>query len=50
MWGARDWRLLAELEGHEGKLMGCDWGPGGSVLSVGFDRTLKRWADEGLGF
>jgi len=63
VWGTRDWRLLTELSGHEGKVMGGDWHPsscssssaggkraGLKVFSVGFDRTLKRWEEEGSGF
>lgn len=54
VFGCRDWRLLTTLSGHEGKLMGADWGPatgrrggGRSVLTAGYDRTLKLWASEG---
>ena len=51
VWACRDWRLLADLSGHEGKLMGGDWVGGArpSVITAGYDRTLKQWAPEERG-
>ena len=58
VWGARDWRPLRTLKGHEGKVMAADFAhfstatprsaaAGGAknwgVFSVGYDRTLKHW-------
>jgi len=51
VWGTRDWRLLADLAGHEGKIMAGDWAPraaaGGKhgIWTAGFDRTLKQWTE-----
>lgn len=48
VWSCRNWKMLTSLTGHEGKVMGADWAADKrGVISVGFDRTLKRWADDG---
>ena len=42
LWSTRDWAMLATLRGHEGKVMGgCVHSE--SVVTVGYDRTLKMW-------
>mmetsp|Transcript_21359 Transcript_21359/g.46381 ORF Transcript_21359/g.46381 Transcript_21359/m.46381 type:complete len:578 (-) Transcript_21359:683-2416(-) len=45
IWSTRDWKLLTNLQGHEGKVMGIDVldGPRGGVVTCGFDKTLKLW-------
>jgi len=45
IWSTRDWKLLTSLQGHEGKVMGVDVldGPNCSVVTCGFDKTLKLW-------
>uniref|UniRef100_A0A7S2RZL0 Uncharacterized protein n=1 Tax=Rhizochromulina marina TaxID=1034831 RepID=A0A7S2RZL0_9STRA len=49
VWGTRDWRKLADLSGHEGKVMGGDFERGGkAVFTVGYDRTLKKWSSDSL--
>lgn len=43
-WSARDFSKVATLRGHESAVMGADVAPGGgTVASVGYDRTLKLW-------
>ena len=47
IWSGRDFSALAELGGHEGKVMGVGIAPDSKhLLSVGFDRTFKLWAHE----
>ncbi|CAO3651928.1 unnamed protein product [Cunninghamella blakesleeana] len=49
LWSADDYRLIKNLEGHEGKVMGVDISQDGRfIASTGFDRTFKLWADENL--
>jgi len=49
IWGTRDYRLLTDLSGHEGKIMGADFAYANDqksvagAFSVGYDRTLKSW-------
>ncbi len=42
VWSARDWKMLATLRGHEGKVMGAGILNDG-IVSCGFDKTLKIW-------
>lgn len=50
LWRTRDWRLLRELRGHEGKVMSVDvslFHNQLTIFSSGYDRTVKQWrADE----
>ncbi|CAJ1940242.1 unnamed protein product [Cylindrotheca closterium] len=42
MWSTRDWKMLSTLRGHEGKVMGLGLFHD-SIVSCGFDKTLKLW-------
>jgi len=42
IWSTRDWNILTTMRGHEGKVMGVDLLKG-SIVSAGFDKTLKLW-------
>ncbi len=42
VWSARDWKMLATLRGHEGKVMGTGILKD-SIVTCGFDKTLKLW-------
>ena len=42
VWSARDWKMLATLRGHEGKVMGAGI-LRDSIVTCGFDKTLKLW-------
>lgn len=42
VWSSRDWKMLATLRGHEGKVMGAGILKD-SVVTCGFDKTLKLW-------
>lgn len=42
VWSARDWKMLATLRGHEGKVMGAGILKD-SIVTCGFDKTLKVW-------
>lgn len=42
VWSARDWKLLATLRGHEGKVTGAGLLEDG-IVTCGFDKTLKLW-------
>lgn len=47
LWRTRDWKLLATLKGHDGKVMSADFAPDEThIVSCGFDRTFKLWAHE----
>ena len=43
VWSARDWKMLTTLRGHEGKIMGTGILKDNSVVTCGFDKTLKLW-------
>lgn len=42
VWSTRDWKMLATLRGHEGKVMGTGILKDG-IVTCGFDKTLKLW-------
>lgn len=42
VWSARDWKMLATLRGHEGKVAGVGI-LNDSIVTCGFDKTLKLW-------
>jgi len=42
VWSARDWKMLATLRGHAGKVMGAGILKD-SIVTCGFDKTLKLW-------
>jgi U4/U6 small nuclear ribonucleoprotein PRP4 len=42
VWSTRDWKMLATLRGHEGKVMGTGILKD-SIVTCGFDKTLKLW-------
>jgi U4/U6 small nuclear ribonucleoprotein PRP4 len=42
LWSCRNWKVLKELQGHEGKVTGIDLNKN-VVVSSGFDKTLKLW-------
>ena len=42
VWSARDWKMLATLRGHEGKVMGAGILQD-NIVTCGFDKTLKLW-------
>ena len=42
VWSTRDWKMLATLRGHAGKVMGVDL-LRDSIVTSGFDKTLKVW-------
>ncbi|GAX17105.1 U4/U6 small nuclear ribonucleoprotein PRP4 [Fistulifera solaris] len=44
LWGARDWKMLNRLHGHDGKVSGADILEDHSIISCGFDKTLKLWS------
>lgn len=46
LWSTRNWKMLNSLQGHEGKVAGVDVLTSGntkSIVSCGFDKTLKMW-------
>lgn len=46
VWGTRDFRLLKQLSGHEGRLVGIDITPDESkIVTASHDRTFKLWAE-----
>ncbi|QDZ18106.1 U4/U6 small nuclear ribonucleoprotein PRP4-like protein [Chloropicon primus] len=48
LWDSKTFSLLSCLEGHENKVMGADIVPATrSVVSVGYDRTIKVWKMKG---
>ena len=44
LWGTRDWKVLNRLHGHDGKVSGVDFLNDHSIISCGFDKTLKLWS------
>jgi len=46
LWSCRDWSLLKQLAGHEGKVMSADITPDEMhLVTASYDRTFKLWAD-----
>ena len=51
VWSTRDFKLLATLCGHDGKVMGIDVlddgrgyeDGGGGIVTCGYDKTMKIW-------
>jgi U4/U6 small nuclear ribonucleoprotein PRP4 len=43
LWNTRDWKMLNQLEGHEGQISGVDILGNNTLVSCGFDKTLKMW-------
>lgn len=43
LWNTRDWTMLNQLEGHEGKIAGVDVLDRNTLVTCGFDKTLKMW-------
>jgi U4/U6 small nuclear ribonucleoprotein PRP4 len=46
LWSTRSWKMLNVLQGHEGIVSGVDILSGDdtmSIISSGFDKTLKMW-------
>ena len=47
VWSTRDWTELISLKAHEGKVLAADWAPDGfSIVTAGYDRTIKLWRPE----
>ncbi|RKP16704.1 hypothetical protein ROZALSC1DRAFT_31421 [Rozella allomycis CSF55] len=47
LWGSGDWKLIATLNDHEGKVMSCDVsGDGTCIVSGSMDKTFKLWSNE----
>lgn len=44
LWGTRDWKMLNRLHGHDGKVSGVDILDDHTIISCGFDKTLKLWS------
>lgn len=44
IWGCRDWKMLNQLSGHDGKVTGVGILSNRSLVSSGFDKTIKLWA------
>lgn len=47
LWSTRDFRLLKQLSGHEGRLVGIDISPRDEtrIVTASHDRTFKLWAE-----
>jgi U4/U6 small nuclear ribonucleoprotein PRP4 len=43
LWSCRDWKMLNQLQGHEGKVTGVDLLDNHTIVTSGFDKTLKMW-------
>lgn len=43
LWSTRDWKMLNQLHGHEGKVSGVDVLENNTIVTCGFDKTLKMW-------
>jgi len=43
LWSTRDWKILSTLRGHEGKVMGVGLLRGNSIVTSGYDKTIKLW-------
>ena len=49
LWAAPNWPPVKTLTGHESKVMGVDWAPGGRYFATAsYDRTFKLWSRGGL--
>ena len=44
IWGCRDWKMLNQMLGHDGKVSGVDILANNSLVTCGFDKTLKLWS------
>lgn len=49
VWGGVDYRRLATLTGHEGKIMAADMITGDVLLTAGSDQTFKLWRPSSSG-
>ena len=43
LWSSRNWKLLNTGRGHEGKVMGVALLRQNSLVTCGFDKTIKLW-------
>jgi U4/U6 small nuclear ribonucleoprotein PRP4 len=43
LWSCRDWKTVHQLRGHEGPVSGVDYGSHRSLVTCGFDKTVKMW-------
>jgi U4/U6 small nuclear ribonucleoprotein PRP4 len=43
LWSTRDWKILSTLRGHEGRVMGVGLLRGDSIVTSGYDKTIKLW-------
>lgn len=43
LWSSRSWKLLNSGRGHEGKVMGVGLLRNSSMVTCGFDKTIKLW-------
>jgi U4/U6 small nuclear ribonucleoprotein PRP4 len=43
LWNTRNWKLLNELQGHDGKVAAVDFASYNAIVTCGFDKTLKLW-------
>jgi U4/U6 small nuclear ribonucleoprotein PRP4 len=43
LWSCRDWKMLNQFQGHEGKVTGVALLDNHTVVTSGFDKTLKMW-------
>ncbi len=47
VWDTKSWECVRVLRGHRGALRTAHWAPGGRVLSLSEDRTVRLWDGEG---
>ena len=43
LWSCRDWKMLSQMLGHDGKVSGVDILENNSLVTSGFDKTVKLW-------
>lgn len=43
LWSCRDYQMLNQFQGHEGKVAGVDLVDDHTIVTCGFDKTLKMW-------
>lgn len=43
LWSCRNWKMLNQFQGHEGKVTGVDLVDDHTIVTCGFDKTLKMW-------